>query len=517
MNLVNPNDIFEGPRTLFYADVMDQEDFIMQSIISDLRASLVREKEIETELPDGSSITVDAEDVPDNSEEQVFDNFETLALESAIDIDEKVLESLITNGEILTDIDLALESFKYSGLGLDDLTYSAIQRTYNRIAGDLRLPSIEVALGSVDGDRTLMVLATEAAVSKRARDVLKKIVDTIISLFRKIKDWYIRVFDQAAREKRRAEKVIKASGSITGAPTDMTVTMKSVDQIGIKGKPIPAVKYLGMVININKLTGKLTKDVAKEYNQLINELSTLTRTQVEQTLTAHEKRDDETLSTSRNDVSIPKINVQNDDRLMVKFIENFRKMIEMLGLDNVPPEDDNRFTAPNTVYHLSEIFPGNTQMSSAYPEKLEDVPPDLGKIKNSFGIGVVENRQQDQPKQRSTSEVAFDTLAITDIKRLAEECVLICDAITLYKQNYVERERRTDQFLRTLQQMSRNNDELDATARQSITSIVGGATSINKNMMNGEGRWVKYVMDIVVHTLNWCTESLAQYDYGKMN
>ena len=91
---------------------MDQEDFIMQSIISDLRASLVREKEIETELPDGSSITVDAEDVPDNSEEQVFDNFETLALESAIDIDEKVLESLITNGEILTDIDLALESFK---------------------------------------------------------------------------------------------------------------------------------------------------------------------------------------------------------------------------------------------------------------------------------------------------------------------------------------------------------------------------------------------------------------------
>ena len=156
-------------------------------------------------------------------------------------------------------------------------------------------------------------------------------------------------------------------------------------------------------------------------------------------------------------------------------------------------------------------------MSSAFPEKTEEVPPDLGKIKNSFGIGLVDNLQQDQPKQKVTKEVAFETLAITDIKRLAEVCVLICEAITEYKQNYVERERRTDHFLRGLQQVSRGNDELDATARQAINSIVGGATAINKNMMNGEGRWVKYVMDIVVHTLDWCVDSINQYDFGKVN
>lgn len=496
---------------------MDQEDFIMHSIIKDLRESLSRGDDIETDLPDGSSITVNSEDVPKDAVEQVFDNDGMLALESAIDIDEKVLEALIANGELLTDIDIALESFKFSGLGMDDLTYTSIQRTYNRIAGDYCLPSIETALGSVEGNRALVVLATEAAVSSRARDVLKKMVEMIISLFRKIKDWYIRVFDQSAREKRRAEKIIKAADSTEGAPADMNVTLKSINEIGIAGKPVPPAKYLGMIVNVKTLTTKLTKDMANEYNLLINELSTITKTQVEEVLSANEKRDDESLSTTRNDVTIPKIGVKNDDRLIAKFIENFRRMVEKLGLDKVPPEDDNRFTAPNTVYHLSEIFPGNKQMSSAYPEKLEDVPSDLGKIKNSFGIGVVEVRQQQQAKQNTKREVAFETLAITDVRRLAEECILICDAIHLYKQSYLDREKRTDQFLRTLQQLSRGNEDLDATARQAITSIVGGATSINKNMMNGEGRWVKYVMDIVVHTLNWCADSLGQYDYGKVN
>lgn len=487
----------------------------MNSIITDLRSSLEREKEIETDLPDGSSITVSSDEVPDDAEEQIFDDEATLALESAIDIDEKVLESLITNGEILTDIDLALECFKYSGLGMDDLTYMSLQRTYNRVAGSFKLPSIETALSSVQGDRALVILATEAAVSKRAKDVLKKMVDVIISLFRKIKDWYIRVFDQAAREQRRAEKIIKKTASISGAPADMSVTLKSINEIGINGKPIPPAKYLDLMVVVNNLTTKLTKEVSSEYNKLINELSTLTKAQVEEILSANEKRSDESLSTSQNDVSIPKVHVQNEDRLIIKFIENFKRMVEMLGLDKVPKEDDNRFTAPNTVYHLSEILPGSMQMSTAYPEKLEDVVSDLGKIKNSFGIGLVDNRQQQQPKKKGPAEVAFDTLSITDIKRVAEECVKICTSITTYKQNYAERERRTDQFLRALQQMSRNNEELDATARQAITSIVGGATAINKNMMNGEGRWVKYVMDIVVHTLNWCADSLGQYDYGK--
>lgn len=489
----------------------------MNSIIKDLRASLARSDDIETNLPDGSSITVTGDEVPEDAEEQVFDASETLALESDINIDEKVLESLIVNGEILTDIDLALEGFKYSGLAMDDLTYTALQRTYNRVAGDLKLPSIESALVDMDGDRTLVRLATEAAVSKKAGDILKKIVDTIMRLFHKIKDWYIRIFDQAAFQKRRATKIIKLSGSLTGAPTDTSITLSIVESIGIGNKPVEPGKYLPLLTNVKTLTDKLTVAVAKEYNNLLGELGTLTKAQVEDALSAVSKRTDETLASTQNSIEteVPKLHVQNEERLMIKFIDNFRRMIETLDLQKVPKDDDPRFSAPNTVYHLSDVLPGNKQMSSAYPGKMDEVVSDLGKIKNSFGVGLIDLVPA-KPKSNGKTESAFDTLSIIDIKRFAEECDTMCDLVLAYRRNYIEREKRTDQFLKSLQAISRNNEELDGTARQSIQSIVGGATSIHKNMMNGEGRWVKYVMDIVVYSLDWCTESLALYDHGKM-
>lgn len=498
--------------SLFYADVMDQEDFIMNSIISDLRASLAREKEIELEgdSSNNENNVILSEDVV----EDTFDRDSLLALESDINIDEKVLESLIINGEILTDIDLALESFKYSGLAMDDLTYTALQRTYNKVAGNLRLPSIESALSETEGDRTLVKLATEAAVSQRASEVLKKIVDTIIKLFQKIKDWYIRIFDQAALQKRRAEKIAKMSGSLTGAPADMSVTLATVKDIGIGNKAVQPGQYLVLLTEVSGLTDKLTKGVSKEFNQLLGELTTLTKAQVQDVLEANGKRSDETLSTTQNSVEVPKTFVQNDDKMLAQFVDRFKRMIELLDLKKIPKEDDPRFSAPNTVYHLSEVLPGNKQMSSAYPEKLEDMVADIGKIKNSFGVGLVE--VNDAVKSKGKLEVAFDTLSIVDVKRVCEEVVKICNFITEYKLNYVEREKRVDQFLKTIQSLSRSNEDLDATAKQAINSIVTGASTINKNMMNGEGRWVKYVMDIVVYSLDWCTDSLAQYDHGKM-
>lgn len=478
----------------------------MKSLITDLRATLARNKELNCSL-------MQTTQSPKDDTNTIIDNQSILALESDINIDEKVLESLIINGEILTDIDLALESFKYSGLAMDDLTYASLQRTYNKIAGDLRLPSIESALSDMEGDRTLVRLATEAAVSKRASEVLKKIVDTVIKLFQKVKDWYIRIFDKAALLKRRSEQTIKLANGLDGAPTDMTVTLSSVREIGIGNKAIQPGQYLVLLAEVNNLTDKLTRNVAKDFNQLLSELTTLTKAQVQDVLEANKKRNDETLSTSQNDVEVPKVFVQNDDKMLIQFIDRFKRMIETLDLRNVPNEDDPRFSVPNTVYHLSSVLPGNKQMSSAYPDKLEDMVSDIGKIKNSFGVGLVE--VNDAVKQKDKLEVAFDTLSLVDIKRVCEESIKICNFITEYKLNYIEREKRTDQFLKSIQALSRGNDDMDATARQNIVSIVTGATTINKNMMNGEGRWVKYVMDIVESTLNWCKDSLALYDFGK--
>lgn len=489
----------------------------MKSIIKDLRLALAREEMENNEmgLPDGSSVSVPASEEPEDVVDQVFhDDAELLALEQEIDIDEKVLESLIINGETLADLDLAIESFRYSGLGIDDVTYNALRVTYKKVTGK-DLLAIENALLEHDGSRKELLLATEAAVGERLKEMIKKIIDTITGLYAKIRDWYVRVFDQAARELRRAKKIHKSAGSITGAPTDTTVTLETVREIGIGNKAIGPGKYLTLISAIEKLTDKLVGDVAKEYNQLTHELTTLTRAQVEDALKATAKRNDETLSTSRNDIEVPKAFVKNDDKMLAQFIERFGRMIDTLQLRNVPKADDPRFSAPNTLYHLSDIFPGNKQLSTAHPDKMEDTVADLGKIKNSFGIGLVE--VSDAVKQKGKLEIAFETLSITDVQRLAEECVKLCEHVIQYRRNYQESERTTDQFLKTLQSFARRSEEIDATAKQMINSIVGGATTIHKNMMNGTGRWVKYVMDIVVHTLDWCVASMAQYDHGKIN
>lgn len=489
----------------------------MNSIIKELRLSLAREEMESNEgnLPDGSSVSVPASEVPEDVVDQVFhDDAEILALEHDIDVDEKVLESLIVNGETLVDLDLALESFRYSGLGIDDVTYTALRATYHSVTGT-HLPALENALIEIDGDRKRLLLATEAAVGDKLKEMIKKIIDTIISLYAKVRDWYVRVFDQAAKEQRRAKKIHKSAASITGAPNDTNVTLESVREIGIGNKAVAPGKFLGLLVKVTGLTDKLTGDLAKEYNRLMAELTTLTRAQVEEVLDAARKRTDETLSTSRNDVEVPKAFVKNDDKMLLQFIDRFSRMIEMLQLRNVPKEDDPRFSAPSTVYHLSDVLPGNKQLSSAHPDKTDDMIADLGKIKNSFGIGVVEVAEA--VKAKGKLEIAFETLSITDIQRLAEECSKLCDFVIKYRINYKENERTTDQFLKSLQNISRSNEEIDQTARQQITSIVGGATTIHKNMTNGEGRWVKYVMDIVVHTLDWCVASMAQYDHGKIN
>lgn len=489
----------------------------MSNIIKELRLSLATENDKVKELPDGSDLTTTKDEVPENmslsdvaADPRLFDEvqLEQLATESEISVDERVLERLVANGDILTDIDLALEAYASCGMEFNDLVYRGIKKTYDLLAGEHKLPSLESALSLHEGDRRLLTLATEAAVTDRVKDLWKRAVDAIINLFQRIKDWYLRVWDQAPRLQERAKRILAVSGKVSGSASVNFVELSAVKELGIDGKPPTVTAFVGKLNDINTITSRVLNTVASDYNKLSNELIQITKQSVEKAIDENKKRNDETLSTSRNSIEVPKTTLGEQDKLLATFISRFERMIKSIGLAKEPKKDDPRFSTENTIYRISNPLPGDKMFTAAYPDKSTDVTPDLGRIKYAFGIGVIDVVDG---KKDIESKGDFPTLSLPDIDKLTQTAINLTTIVMGYKRLYQECEKVSDNLLKELQRLSKISDDLDATSRRNITSSVNGAVTIHKTMVSGEGKWVKYVMSVVKYMLDWCEESLRQY------
>lgn len=489
----------------------------MSDIIKQLRYSLALENEKPEELPDGSDLTMTEDQLPKEikladtvPDPRIYEDDEEgqLALESEISIEDKVLERLVANGEILNDIDLALEAYAAANGEMSDTLYKSITSVYNNISDDYKLPALEHLLYKHEGNRSAVTLATEGAVSDGAKDLWTKVVDTIVSLFRRIKDWYLRVWDQAPRLKARAEKIIAVAEKVDQSPTTTTVEVNAIRELGINGKALSNGEFFTKIAEIDKISSKLLTDNAAEYNKLSNDLTTLTKDTIQSAIEKAKKRNDETLSTSRNSVEVPKVTLGQQDKMLSGFISRFERMIRNLNLTKEPERDDPRFKTENTIYKISSVLPGDKMFTAAYPDKNAGIAPDVGKIKYSFGVGVVDvDVKKEKPEQKGD----FPVLGLVDTEKVCKMCIHLCELIMDYKRLYVEREKVTDVLLKDLQKLTRDAKDLDATGRREVTSSVNGAVTIHKTMVNGEGKWIKYVMSVIKATLDWCEMSLRQY------
>lgn len=489
----------------------------MSNIIKELRLFLATENDKPEELPDGSDLTITKDDLPDDmspsdtvADPRIYedDDVGRLALESEISVEEKLLERLVANGEILTDIDLALEAYASCDNVIDDVTYKTIKNVYNKVSDSFKLPSIDYLLTKHDGDRKALTLATEGAVSDGAKDLWAKVVDTIVSLFRRIKDWYLRVWDQAPRLKARAEKIIAVAGKVDGTPSKSNVEVNAIRDLGVNGKALETGQFFAKLNEIDNISAKLLAGNAAEYNKLSVDLATLTNETIKDAIKKAKTRNDETLSTSRNSVEIPKVTLGSNDKLLAAFIARFEKMIRNLNLNKEPAKDDPRFKTENTIYKISNILPGDKIFTAAYPDKNAGIAPDVGRIKYSFGVGIV---SVDDKKEKPEQKGDFPVLGLVDTEKVCTMCIRLCELIMDYKRLYVEREKVTDTLLKDLQKLTRDAKDLDATGRREVTSSVNGAVTIHKTMVNGEGKWIKYVMSVIKSTLDWCEMSLRQY------
>lgn len=493
------------------------------SYATELRAALATE-ESGQELPDGSSITIDRDEVPEplqsdatkaEEEKPLVPDDPALALEamslleSEIDIDERLLEKLVANGEILTEVDLALESLRHAELPMDDTCYRYVRGIYDNLSVKYKLPALEDALGLAEHDREQLALATEAAVTDKVKDLIRRIIDGIINLFHRIKDWYLRVWDQAPRLSARAEKLGNIASNLNGIAKEPNFELNAVKTLGLEGKPIDPSQLVASMSEITTINKHLLTTTAGEYNKLANDLVTITKQMLDKVIADNKKRNDETLSTSRNSVEVPKVTIGENDKLVQNFISRFEKMIRDLNLNKEPAKDDPRFTTENTIYRTSSRLPGDMMLTAAYADKKAEISSELGRIKYSFGVGVVPVKPKPEPPE---NKGVFRTITLPDIDKLCSFAQDICTIVMEYKRLYLEREKVTDRLLKEINGSFKSSDDLDATGRRSINSSVSGATTIHKTMVSGEGRWVKYVMSVVSSTLDWCEESLRQYE-----
>lgn len=461
------------------------------------------------DLPDGSSITVPVEDMPPELQEDIDHNdTTTLALESAIDVEERYFEALVANGELLTEVDLGLEAINKGGIGLDDSTYRQARILHNNVS-DNKLPALESALIELDGDRTELALGLEAAVVDRIKELWIRIKDSIIKMFRRIKDWYLRTWDLAPRLLQRAERIALTSTKIRGTAKETKIDRSGTRTLSLNGHAIEPQALVNSMGEVVKISTALIGRVAKDYNQLAQTLVKLTDDTMKKAIDDNKQRADETKSSgTQNTLTVPKVTMGETDKLLSQFITEWERLVKQLNLTHEPEKGDQRFNTENTVYRTSGALPGDQMFTAAYPDKAAEVAPELGRIKYSFGIGVVDIKQQ---KPDVSDKSSFKVLSLSDVDRIAEFCAKLCTLVMGYKKLYVERERVTDRLLKDTDTMLKRTDDLDATGRRNITSSVNGATTIHKTMTNGEGRWIKYIMNLVKHSLNWCEDSLRQY------
>ena len=442
---------------------------------------------------------VDAEGNP------TIDVVQTEIVEDQAEIEETAdqVEKLEDTAEVLEHYVAAIEHRIRTNGGLTAGEYEFLMiglESRVKNAGSL-MPSVE----SMNSGRLAASREALDSIKEGIRKVWETIKRAVQSLYRKVKGWFVKTFDGAEMLRKRTEGVKTKNDKITGAVDD-----NSPLQLG-GGDGAKLMDKDGKAISTgDALVKGLTtlKELASNYIKLYS---------------------------SDEDAIIQ--NVAADIELITEEAKNAKNngtmTIKSFSTQNKESKDNyKQLNANKTVLaeHKTntDLDYGTVADNDMLGGKTLIVVKGLTKVaKSASDVDVFDKWRKDYENQRVMIKPYYSRLkeyndgsskvmTLSNINNACDLIIQICEIITGYRRNWLNRERMLDQVMKDVDSSVREveSDMSDTKITGLKSKVVGCIRSIGKrinNALNDQVAIISYLLSTCKAALSYCTRSQSRY------
>ena len=443
---------------------------------------------------------VDAEGNP------TIDVVQTEIVEDQAEIEETAdqVEKLEDTAEVLEHYAAAIEHRIQTNGGLTAGEYEFLMiglESRVKNAGEL-MPSVEsVGRGRLAASREAL-----DSIKEGIRKVWETIKRAIQSLYRKVKGWFIKTFDGAEMLRKRAEGVKNKNDKVTGAIDD-NAPLQLGNGDGAKlmdkdGKAIATGEAL-----VKGLT--TLKELATNYIKLY---SSDEDTIIQQVAEDVEMITDEVKNAKKNNNTVT---IQSFSKLNKDSKDNYKqlKANKTVLAEHKTDTDldystiaDNDMLGGKTLIVVKGLSPAATSASNAdeFDKWRKDYENQRVMIKPYY------------LKLKEYNDGSSKVMTLSNVNNACDLIIQICEIITGYRRNWLNRERTLDQVMKEVDSSVREveSDMSDTKITGLKSKVVGCIRAIGKrinNALNDQVAIIGYLLSTCKAALVYCTRSQSRY------
>ena len=408
------------------------------------------------------------------------------------------------------------------------------------------VPSVESFSGS-SGRRRNALISVEG-VGQMLKSFWEAIKRQMKKLWATVKNWYLRVLDQAPRLKKKAQSLIARAGEAHGTPEEKDFDMGNLHTLNLDGKAPPlnkAVEMFGkMAAAADDILGDKTKghyeNIGESFEKLVEDAEKVDvegwDSATRKSMTAAASNVDNTttrgdalhraaakkgrgLSDAEKDTVIAqlmhaadeasaRVMVAEYDKLM-KDYEDFnthaQRAVKVFSSGTVSKAD--RFGDDVTYTITESLFGGSAIVALSPKGKQFDL------LKHSRRLGFQMTTYAEKPKDVDSSGT-FKTMGGAEIRRVCEAIMDICDAVITYRKSWESRDKQQDKIDKVggkaIDRIEKDKEAAPIKVKFIRTTILG-MTGFWQKGVQFDASFINYLLKVSSAGLNWCERSIAQY------
>ena len=485
-------------------------------------------------LAENTAISEGAVEVADATDEVVNEVAATTALSEAASNLEEVSEAITIASENGT---ISKEAAVFMHLAIKN----ACGRFYGPAFAQA-VPSVESFSGD-SGRRRNTQIALEG-IGQMLKSFWQAIVRQIKKMWAAIKNWYLRVLDQAPRLKKKAKALVDSAGDAHGTPEEKDFDMGSMHTLNLDGKAPPPAKAVELFGKLGDVASEVLGDKTKGHYESIGEdfeklVEKIEEADVEKFRSDMDAASKTKASKSERSAAISAAKAANSGRNIPKeaynklieelndeaskkaviacvdaftkdymaFSEHAVRTIKSIGGSKVTGSDANRF-GDDIEYSLSDQLFGGSAIAVL---SAKDAHGDLLKIARRSGLRMVTHAVK---SKEIDSSGTFKTLGGGEIRRIGESVMDICDAIITYRKSWESRDKQQETIERVgdkaIDRIEKDKDVAPSKVR-AVRETITGMTGFWQSGIQFDTAIINYLLKTASAALGWCERSLAQY------
>lgn len=417
-----------------------------------------------------------------------------------------------------------LNACRRQGIGLNDTNYKMVAAIQNHLLarnfGSDVMPKMEAVHAEGISPKQL-TLHMEDAGKFSLKEMWKKLKQSFIDAFNRIKSWYIKAFDASNRLGKKAAAVKATAENKQGAPQNNTFTFNGLKTLAINGKAPEPQEFAGIIQSMATTTQNVLGKNADYYNKIVENMDKALVELIKKAPQASAQQGNNTQQPNQNTPNQPvDFSTTTGENAAIKAITqefmNVRKAFDGSNLfepwTNASADERFKTVAEQGVLldKTKGILPGDKMVVISMKTKGENenmAADNLKELKLSVGLTV----ETIAPKPREIEDSGqFRTLN-------QSQCITICDAVMEackaaldYKLLFVERDKAFAQLGKQLEQTVNQADNLQGQALTFIRENVSACTTIFNKINSGEGRWYRYAMGVFSKSVDYAQQSMNQ-------